>query len=135
MNIISLPVEYDKKKIDSKFRIVAIASQRAKELALGVKPKIKTKWRKPTSIALEETLEYMLEFLVGGEAVVAKEEAKGFDYRKLLEARKRETMPEDLSELEKDLRVYLHEKEEAGKKAIEEIFGEKQQKSAEDSEK
>ncbi len=43
MDIISLPVEYDHKKIDGKFRLVTIAAQRAKELSLGAKPKISTK--------------------------------------------------------------------------------------------
>jgi DNA-directed RNA polymerase subunit K/omega len=45
MEIISLPIEYDHQKIDGRFRVIAIASQRAKELAVGVQPKIKTKSR------------------------------------------------------------------------------------------
>lgn len=134
MDIISLPIEFDKKKIDSRFRLVTIASQRAKELALGVKPKIKTKGKKPTTIAMEETIDNLLEFLVGQEAIVATEEAKKFDYRKLLEERKREVLPEDLSELEKDLRVYLHEKEEVSRLALEEIFKEKEKGAGEPEE-
>ena len=53
MDIISLPVEYDNTKIDGKYRLVAIASQRAKDLSLGSKPKIQTKSKKVTSIAIE----------------------------------------------------------------------------------
>ena len=46
MDIISLPVEIDMKKIDGRYRLVMIASQRAKELSVGVKPKIQTKSKK-----------------------------------------------------------------------------------------
>lgn len=132
MDIISLPVEIDKKKIDGRHRLVMIASQRAKELSMGVKPKIQTKSKKVTVIAIEEAAMDKLEFLVGEEAVKAKEEAKKFDYRRLLEEKRREATPEELTELEKDLKVYLHEKETMDKKAPEEIFGEKQEEGIEE---
>ena len=73
-----------------------------------------------------------LEFLVGEEAIKAKEEAKKFDYRRLLEEKRREATPEELTELEKDLKVYLHEKETMDKKALEELFGEKQEEGIEE---
>lgn len=132
MDIISLPVEIDMKKIDGRYRLVMIASQRAKELSVGVKPKIQTKSKKVTAIAIEEAAMGKLEFLVGEEAIKAKEEAKKFDYRKLLEEKRREATPEELTELEKDLKVYLHEKETMDKKALEEIFGEKQEEGIEE---
>ncbi|MDI6745122.1 MAG: DNA-directed RNA polymerase subunit omega [Thermodesulfovibrionales bacterium] len=132
MDIISLPVEIDKKKIDGRYRLVMIASQRAKELSVGVKPKIQTKSKKVTAIAIEEAAMGKLEFLVGEEAVKAKEEAKKFDYRRLLEEKRREATPEELTELEKDLKVYLHEKETMDKKALEELFGEKQEEGIEE---
>ncbi len=125
MDIVSLPVEYDNKKIDSKYRLVAIASQRAKELSLGVKPKIQSKSKKTTSVAIEESVSNVLEFLTGEEARIAKEEAGKFDYRKLLEDSRKAAAGEDLSELEKDLKVYLHERETMDKKAFEELFSEK----------
>ncbi len=125
MDIISLPVEIDKKNIDGKYRLAAIAAQRARELSLGAKPKLQTKSKKVTSIAIEEAMKGTLEFLVGEEARKAREEAKKFDYRRLLEERRREGGPEDLSELEKDLKIYLHEKETDDKKALEELFPEK----------
>lgn len=127
MDIISLPIEYDRDKIDGRFRIIAIASQRAKELALGAKPKIKTKSRKVSTQALEETINNTIEFLTGEEAKKAKEVARKFDYRKLLEEKKREISTEDLTEFEKDLKVYLHEKETMDKKALEGLFVEKQE--------
>ncbi len=132
MDIISLPVEIDMKKIDGRYRLVMIASQRAKELSVGVKSKIQTKSKKVTAIAIEEAAMGKLEFLVGEEAIKAKEEAKKFDYRRLLEEKRREATPEELTELEKDLKVYLHEKETMDKKALEEIFGEKQEEGIEE---
>jgi len=132
MDIVSLPVEIDEKKIDGRYRLVMIASERAKELSLGVKPKIQTKAKKVTTIAIEETIDGKLEFLVGEEAREAKEEAKKFDYRRLLEEKRREATPEELTELEKDLKVYLHEKETMDKKALEELFGERQEEGAEE---
>ena len=124
MDIISLPVIFDHKKIDSKYRLVAIASQRAKELSFGAKPKIPVKSKKITSIAIEETITYALEYLTGEEARIAKEEAGKFDYRKLLEESRKGVAGEELTEIEKDLKVYLDEKETADKKTFEELFGE-----------
>ena len=132
MDIISLPVEIDMKKIDGRYRLVMIASQRAKELSAGVKSKIQTKSKKVTAIAIEEAALGKLEFLVGEEAIKAREEAKKFDYRRLLEEKRREATPEELTELEKDLKVYLHEKETTDKKALEELFGEKQEEGIEE---
>ncbi len=125
MDLISLPVEFDKKKIDGRYRLASIAAQRARELSLGVKPKIQTKAKKVTTVAIEEAINGTLEFLVGEEARKAKEEAKKFDYKRLLEEKRREGVPEDLSELEKDLKIYLHEKEAGDKRALEELFSEK----------
>jgi DNA-directed RNA polymerase subunit omega len=134
MDIISLPVEYDKTKIDGKFRLVAIASQRAKELSMGAKPKIQPKSRKVTSIAIEEAASGVLEFLTGQEAVIAREEASKFDYRKLLEESRKISAGEDLSELERDLKVYLHEREASDKVAFDELFTERKGEESEDLE-
>ncbi|MCE5194131.1 MAG: DNA-directed RNA polymerase subunit omega [Nitrospiraceae bacterium] len=132
MDIISLPVEIDEKKIDGRYRLVMVASQRAKELAAGGKPKVQTKSKKITTIAIEEAVKDKLEFVVGEEARKAREEAKKFDYRKLLEEKRKEATPEELTELEKDLKVYLHERESIDKKALEELFGERQDEVAEE---
>ncbi len=126
MDIVSLPAEIDKKKIDGRFRLASIAAQRARELSLGAKPKVPTKAKKVTTVAIDEAINGSLEFLMGEEARKAREEAKKFDYKRLLEERRREGAPEDLSELEKDLKIYLHEKEMTEeKKALEELFTEK----------
>ena len=124
MDIVRLPIERDKKAIDSRFRLVTIAAQRAKELAFGAKSKVDTKSRKIATIALLEALEGELEFLMGEEAVVAQEEAKKFDYKRFLEEKKKEAQPEDLSDLEKDLRAYLTERDEFDKNVLDDLFSE-----------
>jgi len=132
MDVISLPVEFDEKKIDGKFRVVSVAVDRVKELSLGAKPKVETKSKKVTTIAVEETIENSLEYLTGEEARAAIEEAKKFDYRRLLEEKKMESVSGELSELEKDLKLYLHEKEETGKGMLDELFNEKSDEGAEE---
>lgn len=134
MDIVSLPVDYDKDKMDSRFRLVAIAAQRAREIAFGAKPKVETKYKKAPLIALEEAIKNQLEFSVGEEARAKIEESKKFDYKRFLEEKRRLARPEDLSELEKDLRVYLHEREGADRRSLEELFGEKQEKGGEEEE-
>lgn len=131
MDIISLPVEYRNSNVDGKYRLVVIASQRAKDLSLGAEPKIQTKSQKVTSVAIEEAVSGDLEFLTGEEAVAAREQAGKFDYRKLLEDRRRLAAGEDLSELEKDLKVYLHERESMDKKSFDELFTEKREEETE----
>ncbi len=112
MDIISLPVEYDRNKIDGRFRLVNIAAQRAKDLVFGgSKPRVPTKSKKVTTIAIEEAVQGALEFITGEEALKAREEAKKMDFHRLIEEKKREVETEDLSELEKDLKIYIHEKE------------------------
>ncbi len=129
MDIISLPIEIDKNKIDSRFRLVNIAAQRAKELSLGAKKKIQTKSKKVTTIAIEEALAGKLEYIVGEEARRAREEEKKFDYRRLLEERRR--VPADIKELEKDLKVYLHGREEENRD-LSELFSDEKQKDIEE---
>lgn len=121
MDIISLPIENDKKKIESRYRLVVIASQRARELALGIKPKIQSKAKKVTTTSLLETIGGEVDFLTGLDALEAREKADKVDYRKIIEEKRRPI--EDLTELEKDLKVYLHEKG-APERALDELFSE-----------
>jgi DNA-directed RNA polymerase omega subunit len=44
------------KNVDSKFRFITVASQRAKQLQNGAKPRVEAKSRKPTRIAMQEVL-------------------------------------------------------------------------------
>lgn len=121
MDIISLPIEYDKKKIDSRFRLVIISAQRARELSLGASQKVQAKSKKATTTAIIESISNNIEYIIGEDALIAKEKAEKIDYKKLVEARRKPLT--DLSEIEKDLKIYLHERE-ATEKALEELFGE-----------
>ena len=42
--------------VDSKFRFITVASQRAKQLQNGAKPRVETRSRKATRVAIEEAL-------------------------------------------------------------------------------
>ncbi|MBI5055910.1 MAG: DNA-directed RNA polymerase subunit omega [Nitrospirae bacterium] len=126
MDIISLPVEYDKKKIDGNYRLVIAAVKRAKDLSQGALPKKASKVKKITSLALEEVTSGLVDIVIGEAAIKANEEKKKLVHKRMIdEAQQKETMPEDLTELEKDLKVYLSEKGETEqKRSIEDIFGE-----------
>lgn len=125
MNIISLPIELDKNKVDGYYRLVIASVKRAKDLSKGAMPKIQSKAKKVTTRALEEILLGAVNVLTGEDAVKAIEEEKKLSYKRLLDEKQRETSAEDLTELEKDLKVYLAERgERDSKKVIEEIFGE-----------
>lgn len=121
MDIIALPVEYDKKEIDSRYRLVVIAAQRARKLSLGASSKVQSKTKKVTTTAILEAVGNKIEFLTGPDAITAKEKSEKIDYKKLIEEKRKPL--EDLSELEKDLKVYLHEKG-SPEKALEDLFSE-----------
>jgi len=44
------------KEVDSKFRFITVAAQRAKQLQAGAKPRVEARIRKPTGVAMEEVL-------------------------------------------------------------------------------
>jgi DNA-directed RNA polymerase omega subunit len=44
------------KDVDSKFRFITVAAQRAKQLQSGAKPRVETRSRKPTRVAMQEVL-------------------------------------------------------------------------------
>ncbi|MCC6346614.1 MAG: DNA-directed RNA polymerase subunit omega [Nitrospirales bacterium] len=131
MDIIALPIEYDRKEIDSRYRLVVISAQRARELSLGAATRMPTKAKKVTTSALLETISNQIEFLTGADALVARERADKIDYKKLIEEKRRPI--EDLSDLEKDLKVYLHEKG-SPEKALEELFSETEESESDESE-
>jgi DNA-directed RNA polymerase subunit omega len=121
MDIITLPIEYDKKKIESKYRLAVIASQRSRELALGAQARIPKKARMISTTALVETIAGEIKFLTGEKAAEALEKADKIDFRKLIEDKRKSIT--DISELEKDLKTYLHERENT-ERVLEELFNE-----------
>ncbi|MBI4654680.1 MAG: DNA-directed RNA polymerase subunit omega [Nitrospirae bacterium] len=113
MDIISLPIEFEKKKLDSRYRLVIAAAMRAKDLSQGARPKIESKAKKHTTVALQEIISNSVNILTGEAAINAEERAKKLIPEYMMdEAKQKETLHENLTELEKDLKVYLHEKSE-----------------------
>jgi DNA-directed RNA polymerase omega subunit len=116
MEIISLPIVVNEKQIDSRYRLVIVGSQRARQLMEGNGPAIQTRYKKTTTIALEEFLEGKLEFYTGKEARLAQREARRLREEEMrhqaLQAKEREIT----NEINKELSVYVddtHAKEEA----------------------
>ncbi|MFY9269349.1 MAG: DNA-directed RNA polymerase subunit omega [Candidatus Manganitrophaceae bacterium] len=109
MDIITLPLEIDHLKIGSRYRLVIVASQRARQLVEGQKSIIQTRYTKASSIALQEILEDTLEILHGKEAKLAQREAKRL--REEMKNRQLLTQREEAlaSEIRKDLSIYLEE--------------------------
>jgi DNA-directed RNA polymerase omega subunit len=132
MEIISLPIDFDYEKLHGRFGLVNIAAQRAKELVSGAVPRVETKHKKVATIALQEAIQGKVEFLVGQEAIEAKEEARKLDYKKLLEEKRRESEKEELTELEKDLKIYLYEKEGGEEISAETLFSEEEEEGAQE---
>jgi DNA-directed RNA polymerase omega subunit len=126
VDIISLPIEHENEQIEGRYRLVMAAVKRAKALSEGQLPAISSKAQKITTLAIEEVASGALDVLSGQEAVNASEEDKKLTHKKMMdEAQQKETMPEDMSELEKDLKAYLNEKSGSEqKRTIEDIFGE-----------
>ena len=44
------------REVDSKFRFITVASQRAKQIQNGAKPRVEARSRKATRVAMEEVL-------------------------------------------------------------------------------
>ena len=108
MNTISLPIEIDPSKIDSRFRLVIVAAQRARQMMEGSKPTIPTRPEaKETTIALEEILSGKLNILYGKEAVAAQQEEKRLREEKRRRAMLAEREGEVSHEVKQELSIYL----------------------------
>jgi DNA-directed RNA polymerase subunit omega len=59
------------KEVDSKFRFISVAAQRAKQLQNGAKPRVEVKSRKPTRVAMEEVLAGAISWEIREEAAKA----------------------------------------------------------------
>jgi len=116
MDIMSLITDFDDTKIDSRYRLVIIAAQRARQLMQGSKPQVTSKFTKETTVALDEVLQGKTEFMTGKEAKVAMKEAmvaREMEDRARAKARAKALLPqEDESEIKKDLSVYLSDRKE-----------------------
>lgn len=59
-------------EIESKFRLVHIASRRAEQLMLGARPKLETKHTKYSRIALDEVANGLVKWQLGRRSVEAE---------------------------------------------------------------
>ena len=53
------------KDVDSKFRFITVAAQRSKQIQNGAKPRVETRSRKSTRIAMQEVLANAISWEVG----------------------------------------------------------------------
>lgn len=105
MDLISLMTGIDEMKIDSRYRLVIVTAQRARRLMQGSKPLVKSKFSKESTVALDETLQGKIEYLIGNEARASLEEARQREAAakpKVLVSR-----TADADEIKKDLTKYL----------------------------
>ena len=113
MDALSLLPQHHQKEFDSRYRIVLIAAQRAKQLVRGAESEGTSKFTKDTSRALEEVLAGSVPYLVGDEAKQAIRDAKMASQRPIdpaLYAQPDETA----QEIKKELSVYIDDTAEHG---------------------
>jgi len=123
MDIMSLITDFEDTKIDSRYRLVIIAAQRARQLMQGSKPQVTSKFTKETTIALDEVLQGKTDFMMGKEAKVAMKEAmvaREIEDRARARARAKALLPPgDETEIKKDLNIYLSDRKEEGIPVVE----------------
>jgi len=64
------------KDVDSKFRFITVAAQRAKQLQSGAKPRVETRSRKATRVAVEEAIAGAISWEGKDEVAIARSEEK-----------------------------------------------------------
>ena len=126
MDIIKLPIEYEKDIVDSRFRLVLAVAQRSRQLTEGSQPLVKSKYVKNITVALQEAIEGKLKYLTGDEARRARE----FEYRMRRERLAHESMEEaaatslekmeDIKEAYKAEAIAISEHDEAEIEAVDE---------------
>ena len=64
------------KEVDSKFRFITVASQRAKQLQGGAKARAEARSRKPTRVAIQEVLANTISWELSDEIVTPEPPAE-----------------------------------------------------------
>ena len=75
MEIVSLPIVFNKELLDSRFRLVIVATERARKLINGAKPCVPLRYLKESTVALEEIVSCDVEIVKGKEARQALRDA------------------------------------------------------------
>jgi DNA-directed RNA polymerase subunit omega len=65
------------KDLDSKFRFITVAAQRAKQLQAGAKPRVEARSRKPTRLAMQEVMAGAVSWELKDEKPAAAAPAEG----------------------------------------------------------
>ena len=113
--LVLLP-EHHQKQFDSRFRIVLIAAQRAKQRMQGPLTEETSKFMKETSQALEEVLKGEVPFMIGAEARQAIKELHSVHEREFAPALL--AQPDETSkEIQKELSVYIDDTPNSGEES------------------
>ena len=108
IDMLSLLPEGCEERFDSRHRLVIAASQRAKNIMQGGRTVGASKFRKETTVALEEMLHGEVPFLTGKDARQAMKEAKRLKETEVQRAAVPEpVVVEDAKEIKKELSVYV----------------------------
>ena len=106
IDALSLLPEHHQTQFDSRFRIVLIAAQRAKQIMRGAPSAGSSKFIKETSTALDEVLNGDVHYLKGQDAREAMKQAKGSGEHEFDPALLAQT-DENSQEIQKELSVYI----------------------------
>lgn len=107
IDMLSLLPEGCEERFDSRHRLVIAASQRAKHIMQGGRALGTSKFRKETTVALEEVLHGQIPFVTGKEARQAMKEAKRMKETEVQRPVVPEVVAEDAKEIKKELSVYV----------------------------
>ncbi|MEX0829544.1 MAG: DNA-directed RNA polymerase subunit omega [Nitrospirales bacterium] len=118
MDALSLLPQHHQKDFDSRYRIVLIAAQRAKQLVRGAMPKVASKFSKETSMALEEVLAGNVPYVIGAEAKQAIRDSKMAHQRPIDPALYAQP-DENAQEIKKELSVYIDDTAQHGLAEVE----------------
>lgn len=113
MDALSLLPEHHQKDFDSRYRIVLIAAQRAKQLVRGAASQGTSKFSKETSMALEEVLGGGVPYVIGEEAKQAIRDARMANQRPIDPAFYAQP-DENAQEIKKELSVYIDDTAQHG---------------------
>jgi DNA-directed RNA polymerase omega subunit len=112
MDIISLPIELEDNKCNSRYRLVIAAIKRANQLQQGAVPKMTTKAKNVATVAIKEILAGSVSILTGDAAVKAMEEAGKLPYKNVMdEATRKASLPDEPTDLEKEVVEYLRQRD------------------------
>jgi len=107
IDIITLPIVIENRKIDSPHRLSILAAQRARQIIQATTSPTDTKYEKATTIALEEILENKVAFVSGKEALQAQKEAKRIRAEELRTWARIAKEGELVTEIKKELSTFI----------------------------